>query len=66
LEQQNVNGVLQNLAKCGIRVFCGGGIDELLGFIRENVRKDDLLLFMSNGDFGGLVKETVTLLKGER
>ncbi len=65
-DELNVNGVLQNLAKCGIRVFCGGGIDELLGFIRENVRKDDLLLFMSNGDFGGLVKETVTLLKGER
>ncbi len=64
-DELNVNGVLQNLSKCGIRTFCGEGSSELKEFIRENARKGDLLLFMSNGDFGGLVRETVTFLKGD-
>lgn len=64
-DELNVKGVLQNLKKCGIKGFCGEGRDELLEFIKEIAQRESLLLFMSNGDFGGLVKETLTLLKGE-
>ncbi len=64
-DELNVNGVLQNLSKYGIKVFSGGKKGELLNLIRENSNVGDLLLFMSNGDFGNLVKETVTLLKGD-
>ncbi|MGB9599516.1 MAG: UDP-N-acetylmuramate--L-alanine ligase, partial [Myxococcota bacterium] len=64
-DELNVNGVLQNLEKCGIKGFCGGGVSGLKEVIMENARKGDLLLFMSNGDFGGLLRETVNLLKGD-
>ncbi|MCX7958245.1 MAG: Mur ligase family protein [Deltaproteobacteria bacterium] len=63
-DELNVNGVLQNLSKCGIKVFPGTDKSRIIEFIRENARRGDLLLFMSNGEFGGLVRETVTFLKG--
>jgi UDP-N-acetylmuramate: L-alanyl-gamma-D-glutamyl-meso-diaminopimelate ligase len=63
-DELNVNGVLQNLKKCGIRGFCGDGVEELKDIIMRNAHRDDILLFMSNGDFGGLLKETINLLKG--
>ncbi len=64
-DELNVNGVLLNLSKCGIKTFYGEGLDKLKEIICENTRSGDLILFMSNGDFGGLVKEIATLLKGD-
>ena len=64
-DELDVNGVLQNLKKYGIKGFSGEGIEELKRIIQQNAQPYDLLLFMSNGDFGGLVWETINLLKGE-
>ena len=64
-DELDVNGVLQNLKKCGIKGFTGEGVEELKRIIIENARPEDLLVFMSNGDFGGLINETKNLLKGD-
>ncbi|MCX7943772.1 MAG: Mur ligase family protein [Deltaproteobacteria bacterium] len=64
-DELDVKGILQNLSKYGIKGFCGEDVQDMLRLISENARQRDLLLFMSNGDFGGLVNKTINLLKGE-
>lgn len=60
----DVNGVLQNIKRCGINGISANGVDDLLRIISGEAKEGDLLLFMSNGDFGGLVNKTIKLLKG--
>ncbi len=47
----------------GKEAFAFADRDEIPGFLSETAREGDLLLFMSNGDFGGIQGKTLQLLK---
>lgn len=55
---------LKQQAGCPVSIFVE--LDDIVAYLAENSRKNDHLLFMSNGGFGGIHKRVETALKSER
>jgi UDP-N-acetylmuramate-alanine ligase len=56
--------IFAELALDGIETFLWNNPDEILANIPKHLRKGDIVLTMSNSDFGGLAKRLGDLLMG--
>ena len=52
----DVPQIVEALKKQGKKAFCFSNVDEIFNFITTNMAANDLIVIMSNGEFGGVMR----------
>lgn len=61
-ERLSIENVIENIRSQGNNVYYIESITEIVDFVANNVRPDDLILIMSNGAFGGIHEQLIERL----
>ncbi|HEY3452273.1 MAG TPA: Mur ligase domain-containing protein [Myxococcales bacterium] len=61
-QQLDVRRLAEDITANGVPALAAASVDEIVAAVKKDARKDDVLLVMSNGAFGGLVGKLLAAL----